>query len=346
MRFTTMAILLSVAVLSRGREFLRLDMFAPILGRTPTRTRPTSAGEACLRMPLGEDIGVSEPPKRALGARQSAHARTRCGERTHPDELRVPRSVRLGQLRLDAVDLRGAADWILDRAAKKRPCLVITSNINHLRLAEDDSRFRDVAERSELNVADGWPLVLATHLLGEPLPPRVAGVDLVDTVLSSAERLRVAVLGGPPGAAERFAERFGDRHDMVLCDPLRKGTWNQPKERESLRSAVAAAQPNLILIGLGPPRQEMLADDLRRSVAGPIIGCGATIEFLAGMRRRAPRWLQRLRLEWAFRLAIEPRRLGGRYLRSGARFLVTLLREMRRRRVRTAATLSTDYYRS
>ena len=280
---------------------------------------------------------MSEASNRAPGARQ---------ERTTHSEPQDVRSVRFGHLRLDALDLRGAADYILARAQEQRPCVVITSNINHLRLAEDDRPFREVGERSELNVADGWPLVLATHVLGEPLSGRVAGVDLVETVLSSAERLRVAVLGGPPGAAQRFAGRFADRHDIVHCDPLPKGGWDQRDNIESLRSALAASQPNLVLIGIGPPRQEVLADDLRLSVAGPMICCGATIEFLAGMRRRAPRWLQRLGLEWAFRLAIEPRRLGGRYMLSGTRFLVILWRELMQRRAGRATSLSAPDQRS
>jgi N-acetylglucosaminyldiphosphoundecaprenol N-acetyl-beta-D-mannosaminyltransferase len=179
-------------------------------------------------------------------------------------------------------------------------------------------------------VADGWPLILAARLLGKILSGRVAGIDLVESVLTAGESLRLAILGGPPGAAGLLARRFERDHRICLIDPLPKGTWDSGDGLESLKSAVDAARPNLMLVGIGPPRQELLAEALRPVARGPIICCGATIEVLAGLRPRAPRYLQASGLEWAFRLALEPRRLWSRYLFSSASFGRVLYREMRR----------------
>lgn len=240
-------------------------------------------------------------------------------------------SFRFGPLELMPIAPEEAVEWIVGKAVDETPCLVVTPNINHLRLAEDDARFRDVLRRAELNVADGWPLVLASRLLGAHLPGRVAGIDLVERVLNRGRRLRVAVLGGPPGAAEGLARRISDRHDVALVDPLPPGVWDRPGELERLRARLKAARPNLVLIGLGPPRQELLADALRGVVSGPVICCGAAVEVLAGVRRRAPQLAQKLGLEWAFRLALEPRRLAGRYAVSAAAFLRIAGREGWRR---------------
>jgi len=235
-----------------------------------------------------------------------------------------------GQLRLAPLTPEEAVRWILDHALLERTSLVVTSNISHLRLAETDHAFRAVVQGSDLNVADGWPLILGARLLGNTLPGRVAGIDLVERVLTAGTSLRLAILGGPPGAARLLARRFERLHRVCLLDALPKGTWDTGDGVDSLKRAVDAARPNLILLGIGPPRQELLAEVLRPVARGPIVCCGATIEVLAGLRPRAPLYLQAFGLEWAFRLALEPSRLWSRYLFSSVSFARVLHREMRR----------------
>ena len=245
-------------------------------------------------------------------------------------EMAGERSVTIGPLRLAPLTLDGAATWVIRQSIAGRPCVIVTSNIHHLRLAARESSFCRAVASADLNVADGWPLVVASRLLHEPLPERVAGVDLVARVLQSRTRLRVAILGGPPKAAERLAGRVGQKHDVVLTDPLRGGQWNAPGYLESLRAALKRARANLVLLGIGPPNQEILASFLRPAVDGPIICCGAAIEILAGQRRRAPRPVQRVGLEWAFRTMLEPRRLGPRYLAAAFSFCGIFTQEVRR----------------
>jgi N-acetylglucosaminyldiphosphoundecaprenol N-acetyl-beta-D-mannosaminyltransferase len=238
-----------------------------------------------------------------------------------------------GPLSLAPLDPPAAVAWIVNAACSGQRSVVVTSNIHHLRLASIDSAFRAVVANAELNVADGWPLVAASKLLpGPSLPGRVAGVDLVDRVLRSTADLRVALLGGPPGAARRLAERVGDRHDVVLVNELPRDHWNREGGLDPLAANLALAAPNLTLIGIGAPKQELLASRLRDVVAGPIVCCGAAIEILAGIRPRAPRIVQRLGLEWGFRILLEPQRLGPRYSRSAGAFLRVLIDELVRRR--------------
>lgn len=242
----------------------------------------------------------------------------------------MPDSIRLGPLTLARTDPAGAVAWVLGAAHAERSCVVVTSNIHHLRLAADDPEFCRVVTGAELNVADGWPLVAASRIRrGSSLPSRVAGVNLVDAILHSGERLRVALLGGPPGAAALLASELECLHDVVLVDELEKGTWDDDDQLTALARRLENARPNLTLIGIGAPRQELLAERLRPAVVGPIVCCGATIEFLAGIRTRAPRALQAIGLEWAFRLVLEPRRLAPRYARAGYAFLRIVLRRQR-----------------
>ncbi len=210
-------------------------------------------------------------------------------------------------------------------------CIVVTAHISHLMFAHHDREFEEVVGRSELTVADGWPLVAASRLFGPALPGRVIGIDLVQAALSSGVRLRLAILGGPPGAAQALAERERERHDIALIEPLPPHRWDTPTEREALMQRVAAARPNLVLIGLGAPRQELLADLMRPHVCGPILCCGSTIPVLGGQIRRAPRVVRQVGMEWAFRILQSPIRLGPRYLRTGTWFAVLTMREAFRR---------------
>jgi N-acetylglucosaminyldiphosphoundecaprenol N-acetyl-beta-D-mannosaminyltransferase len=288
------------------------------------------------------DVAPSAPEDPSTSAGTEPDVVPALGDPPVPDTVAAPRNnepfptFRLGNLRLATITRAEAIAWILDQCHNERSCVVVTSNVFHLMLAERDPEFARVASTCELNVADGWPLVVASRLLRTPAPERIAGVDVVEGLLRAPVRLRVAILGGAPGVAELLADRFRHEHDTVFVDPLPMGEWQADEYQKRMRSTLAKARPNLVLIGIGAPRQELLSDSLRRIVSGPIIGCGQTVDVLGGARPRAPRFLQAVGLEWCFRMAMEPRRLGGRYLTAGAGFVGVLARELRRsRRPRT-----------
>jgi N-acetylglucosaminyldiphosphoundecaprenol N-acetyl-beta-D-mannosaminyltransferase len=240
-------------------------------------------------------------------------------------------------MRLAPLNVEGAVAWITQRADAGRPSVVVTPNIHHLHQWATVPSARRVLDAADLQLADGWPLVVASHVLGQPLPERIAGIDLVGQLVDGDFEFSLAILGGPEETAHLLAERARGTNRVVLIDTLSAG-WERPERRQELLARLEEAQPNLVLIGIGAPRQEQLADELRDAVRGPILCCGAAIEVLAGYTPRAPRLLQRYRLEWAFRLAIEPRRLLGRYLVSGVTFLRLLAAETFSRRVLSRAS--------
>ena len=244
----------------------------------------------------------------------------------------APQSFELGGLSLGVETLRTSVEWVIRQAVAERSCMVVTSHISHLMLAEQSAQFRDVIERAELNVADGWPLVAASRLIGPSLPARVIGIDLVDQVLAGGTRLRLAILGGPPGTADAVAAREGGRHEIAIVEPLPVGLWEQPEALEEMFQRVALARPNLVLIGLGVPKQELLADQLRPYVVGPILCCGAAIPVLGGQTRRAPKLVRQMGVEWAFRIFQEPVRMAPRYMTTGTWFVRVMAREMSHRR--------------
>ncbi len=184
-------------------------------------------------------------------------------------------------------------------------------------------------------LADGISVLLAARILGLRLPQRVAGSDLVPTLFQAAgERgpLKVFLLGAGPGVAERAAQNILARWPQVevvgtYCPPL--GFEKDSLENDRILAQIAAARPDVLVVGLGAPKQELWVHAHRQRIQAPIALCaGASIDFLAGEKRRAPVWMRRAGLEWLHRLASEPRRLFRRYARDAWIFPQLLCREL------------------
>lgn len=179
-------------------------------------------------------------------------------------------------------------------------------------------------------------MVLASRLLRRALPERVAGSDLVPALFASANAarpLRVFLLGAAPGVAERAASRIAQQWPAVetvgvYSPPL--GFERDDAENARIVKLVEAASPDVLVVGLGAPKQELWVHRHRQQIAAPVALCvGATIDFLAGEKRRAPRWMQRSGLEWLHRCASEPQRLAKRYARDAVIFPQLVWREWR-----------------
>jgi N-acetylglucosaminyldiphosphoundecaprenol N-acetyl-beta-D-mannosaminyltransferase len=193
---------------------------------------------------------------------------------------------------------------------------------------------RAAYREASLVLADGTPLVWAARLLKQPLPERVAGSDLVPQLFGSTEiPLRVFLLGAAPGVAALAALRVSHQWSNVHI----VGTYSPPIgfEKDSAENAricqiVAKAAPDLLVVGLGAPKQEIWVHLHHRQLQAKVVICaGATIDFLAGRRRRSPVWMRRVGLEWLHRLCTEPRRLASRYLRDAWIFPQLVWRQWR-----------------
>lgn len=214
---------------------------------------------------------------------------------------------------------------------------ILTPNIDILRRAQRDDEARRFLADADLIVADGMPLIWASRLGGRPLPERVAGSSLIWSLSEGLGRdgRSVFVVGGTPAAEEagdgatRAADRLaaacpGLRVAGAMCPPY--GFEREPGAYADFCAKVAGAEPDLVFVGLGFPKQERVITRLRRDLPQAwFIGCGAAVNFVAGDVDRAPRWMQRTGLEWAHRLGSEPRRLAGRYLRHDAPYALRLL---------------------
>jgi N-acetylglucosaminyldiphosphoundecaprenol N-acetyl-beta-D-mannosaminyltransferase len=231
-----------------------------------------------------------------------------------------------------------AVDAVLGLVGRGTSALVVTPNVDHLVRLEQDAEFGDAYARASLRFADGAPLVMLARVLGTPLPERVAGVDLTVEVLAAAERAERTVyfLGGQPAVLDRavasLRTRFPGLRVAGTASPRVELDAIGPDEREAL-DAISASRPDLLVMFLGTPKQEKWfwrrGDLLPPTVA---LAVGGTVDMLAGARRRAPRWIQRIGLEWVWRLAQDPRHLAHRYLVDDRKFVRIALRDLRAQR--------------
>lgn len=252
-------------------------------------------------------------------------------------KLRALDRVQLGHLWIDVVTFAGALRRIEELVEAREGGSVFTPNVDHVVTAEDDAAFRAAHGAASLVVADGQPLLWAARLLRTPLPEKVSGSDLVWPLMELAARRgwRVYLLGGAPGAAAAAGARFSKELgvEIVGIDDARIPEDAPPGAPDPVADRIRSAAPHLVLVALGAPKQEKW---IHRSTAGlgpaVALGVGASLDFLAGHARRAPRWMSRAGLEWLHRLAQDPRRLARRYLIKDSRFAAILLRTLRVRR--------------
>jgi N-acetylglucosaminyldiphosphoundecaprenol N-acetyl-beta-D-mannosaminyltransferase len=200
-----------------------------------------------------------------------------------------------------------------------RPHQVVTVNTDFLRIAKGDRQFRDFINGADLVLADGAPVVWLARLGGQPLPERVTGLDLIEagSALASAHGYRIFLLGAGPGVAEAAGRALEARHPGLriagsLSPPCRPFT---AEDDEDIAIKVRSAEPQMLFVALGAPRQDVWIREHMAALCVPVsAGVGGAFDLIAGRLPRAPRWVQSVGLEWAYRLKREPSRLWRRYL--------------------------------
>jgi N-acetylglucosaminyldiphosphoundecaprenol N-acetyl-beta-D-mannosaminyltransferase len=237
--------------------------------------------------------------------------------------------VRVSALTFDAalasvLDARDAGDH-LDVHFCTAHTVVEASRSEHLRGALD---------RAAVVAPDGMPLVWVGRLQGRNVE-RVYGPDFMLAMLDQGRSrgYRHYLYGGAPGVAERLAERMSQRFPGVEFAGIQVPPFRALSSAEDAAAvdAINAARPDCVWVGLGSPKQDLwVAEHRGRLDAAAVLAVGAAFDFHAGVKRQAPRWMQRSGTEWLFRLLSEPRRLGRRYTVVNLRFVALVCRDLLR----------------
>jgi N-acetylglucosaminyldiphosphoundecaprenol N-acetyl-beta-D-mannosaminyltransferase len=234
-------------------------------------------------------------------------------------------------VRLHAISESRTIETILSELELGRGGMVVTPNLDHLRRCRTEKSFQATVAEADLVVADGMPLVWASWLQGTPLPGRVAGSDLISSLSAAAAEAdrSVFLLGGQPGTADATKAHFAKEHPTLrvvgtLCPPY--GFEYDTKQMAAVVDTLSSANPDIIFVALGSPKQEKLIVHLRDTLPSAWwLGVGISFSFISGEVRRAPEWMRRSGGEWIHRMIQEPRRLVRRYLINGVPFACRLL---------------------
>lgn len=222
--------------------------------------------------------------------------------------LQPPTSIRILGVRVDALTYADLLARIGDFIASGAPHQISTVNPEFVMEARRNPAFAAVLEEADLCLADGAGLLWAARRLGRPLPERVTGSDSVPLIARRAAEAgwRAYFLGAAPGVAQRTAEILAARFPGLTVAGAFAGSPADAEAAEII-ARVRQARPDILFVAYGAPRQDLWIARHRDALGAPaMMGVGGSFDFIAGVQRRAPRWLQRLNLEWLFRLITQP----------------------------------------
>ena len=188
------------------------------------------------------------------------------------------------------------------------PHQICTVNPEFIMTAQNDVEFKQILRQSALNLPDGIGVIWAAQRLGHPLRERVAGSDLVVLIADRAQSTgwRIFLLGAAEGVAEQAAIILREHYPQANIAGAYAGS-PQPEEEAGIAARIRSSKADVLLVAYGAPKQDKWIDrNLLRTGAVVAIGIGGSLDFIAGRQKRAPRWLQRLGLEWLYRLIREP----------------------------------------
>lgn len=235
----------------------------------------------------------------------------------------------------DPVTRQAALDRCVEWSLGPRaPHTVITMNAALVCMMRRDPELREACRRGDLIVPDGMPLVWTSRLAGVPLPERVAGVDMMASLLEAASVhcLSVYFLGARPEVVAELARRCARDHSGLTVAGARDGYFG-PADHGRIVAEIRDRAPHMLFVGMPSPFKETWCERHRDALGVPLLmGVGGSFDVLAGYVRRAPRLLQSMGLEWSWRLAMEPRKMWRRYLVTNSEYLWLAGREVLSRR--------------
>jgi N-acetylglucosaminyldiphosphoundecaprenol N-acetyl-beta-D-mannosaminyltransferase len=188
------------------------------------------------------------------------------------------------------------------------PRQICTVNPEFIMLAQKDKEFKQILDRSVLNLPDGIGVVWAAQRLGQPVRERVAGSDLVGMIADRAQTTgwRIFLLGAAEGVAEQAAIKLSKRYPLTHIVGAYAGS-PRPEDEADIAAQIRSSGANVLLVAYGAPKQDKwIARNLERTGVAVAMGIGGSLDFIVGTQQRAPRWMQRVGLEWLYRLIREP----------------------------------------
>lgn len=244
-----------------------------------------------------------------------------------------PARVNILGVGISAINMAQALDQVACWIEQRQQEYVVVCPVHTVMLTQSDPDYRALVNRAGMVTPDGMPLVFLSRRMNHKHVGRVYGPDLMLALseFSVSRGYRHYYYGGAEGVpellADTLAQRYAGLQVVGTCSPPFRALT--PEEDQAIVDRINAAEPDIVWVGLGCPKQDIWMAEHRAKLNAPVlIGVGAAFDFLSGRKRQAPRWMQRSGLEWFHRLLSEPRRLWHRYLVYNPLFVYFVLLQM------------------
>ena len=234
---------------------------------------------------------------------------------------------------IDIISYKAALQLLLEMAETNSKYIVFTPNVHHVYLVNTFEYFKEAYDACSLSLIDGLPLIWALKYLHGIRTEKVSGSDIFVCLYKNAydRGLRIFLLGGMPGVAEIAAENLKKKSaqsNKVACFSPKLGFEFDGNVNAKVIQKINDFKPNILFVALGAPKGELwIYNNIKMLNANVIIEVGGSIDFAAGVQRRAPKTFQKIGLEWFFRLCSNPKRLFHRYLTSNTFFLKLIIKD-------------------
>lgn len=233
---------------------------------------------------------------------------------------------------IDVLDVAQTIDLVEQYVIQKEPLHLIGVNADKLNEIAKNDRLCGIVNNCGIINADGASVILASKYLKKPLPERVAGIDLMQDLIQLSEEkgYRVYLLGARQEVVEKTAETLRQQHPKLQIVGVRNGYFKQ-EDWPAVSQELKNAEPDFVFVGITSPLKEYLVEFLQADGHRCVfMGVGGSFDVISGNISRAPKWVQKINMEWMYRLLQEPKRLFKRYFVGNWKFIVAIAKEKRR----------------
>lgn len=244
-------------------------------------------------------------------------------------ELETNNRISILNAEIDVLTMRQAIDLAECYVHSKQPLHIVGVNADKINQMHRDPCFRQIVNRCGIIHADGISVVLASRFLKKPLPDRVAGIDFMEglVALAAEKEYSVFLLGATQHVVERTWHVLQNRYAELHIAGIHNGYFDET-DWPQISRILMDAEPDIVFVGISSPQKEFLISYLQSKGHNCVfMGVGGSFDVLSGAKRRAPLWVQKIYMEWFFRMLQEPRRLLKRYLVGNVLFLNSVCKE-------------------
>ncbi len=258
----------------------------------------------------------------------------------YTSDMKTTKKVKILGTSFDALSLEQTVDWVVQLINTNQRGYICTVNVAILMMMRSHLQLSNFVQKAALIVADGQPLVWTSKFLEQSLPERVTGIDLIDAIAARAETegLGIYLMGATTEVIAATVFKMQSKYPRLKICGFDNGYFNEAQSAERA-AAIYQSGAQILFVGMGVPRQEsFLEQNWEQFGVNLAIPVGGSFDVYAGIRKRAPLWVQQTGLEWLYRLIQEPQRLWKRYLLTNSQFVLHLLRAVFDRSYNSAAS--------